>query len=181
VGEFRALIATVESEPKAGMTRWRVTNTWRGQAQSAARVDGFEIGDQYVRRPFAFNIDAPSELGGANRFANPQEHLLAALNACMSASFAALCALNGVEIESLEVVTEGQVDLRGFLGIDSSVSSGYDELTSVVTVRGSASAEVFQDIFEAMLAMSPNVHGLTHAVRLNSSLVLALSDWERVP
>lgn len=173
VGDVRALIAAVQEDSAAGLTRWRVANTWRGQAQSAARVDGFEIGGRYVPRPFAFNIDEPAELGGANRFANPQECLLAALNACMTVGFTALCALQGIEIEQLEIVTEGDIDLRGFFGLDGAVSPGYDKLTTVVTVKGSASPEAFQDIFEAMLATSPNAHNITKPIELKSSLVVA--------
>jgi hypothetical protein len=36
-----------------------------------------------VSRHFAIDIDEPFELGGGNAFANPQEYLLAGLNACM--------------------------------------------------------------------------------------------------
>jgi uncharacterized OsmC-like protein len=173
VGDVRGLIAIVEASPKSGMTRWRVTNTWQGRMQSAARVDGFEIGGEHVRRPFEFDIDEPGELGGANRFANPQEYLLAALNACMTVGFTALCALNGVEIETLEIVTEGDIDLRGFFGLDGSVSPGYDQLKTVMTVKGSASQETFQEIFQAMLATSPNVHNITRPITLDSSLGIA--------
>jgi len=35
-----------------------------------------------VPRQFSIDIDEPCGLGGSNRFANPQEHLLAELNAC---------------------------------------------------------------------------------------------------
>ena len=173
VADVRALIAAVDERPQAGLTRWRVANTWRGQTQSVARVDGFEIGGAYVPRPFALNIDEPAELGGANRFANPQEYLLAALNACMTVGFTALCALNGIEIEQLEIVTEGDIDLRGFFGLDASISPGYDRLKTVITVKGAASPERFQEIFQAMLATSPNVHNITRPVALNSSLVVA--------
>jgi uncharacterized OsmC-like protein len=173
VADVRDLIAAVQANSKNGMTRWRVTNTWQGRMQSAARIDGFEMGGEQVRRPFEFDVDEPLELGGANRFANPQEHLLAALNACMTVGFTALCALNGVEIETLEIVTEGDIDLRGFFGLESSVSPGYDQLKTVMTVKGSASQETFQEIFQAMLATSPNVHNITRPIALASSLVVA--------
>ena len=38
-------------------------------------------------------IDEPLDLGGASGYANPQEYLLAALNACMIVDYTALCAL----------------------------------------------------------------------------------------
>jgi hypothetical protein len=36
-----------------------------------------------VTRRFSIDIDESRELGGSDHFANPQEHLIAALNACM--------------------------------------------------------------------------------------------------
>src|SRR5215813_15427147 len=77
-----ALIDEVDGDPAAGMTHWRVASAWQGGTRSRAQVDGFAIGGVDVTRRFAIDIDEPFELGGGNAFANPQESLLAALNAC---------------------------------------------------------------------------------------------------
>jgi uncharacterized OsmC-like protein len=116
-------------------------------------------------------VDEPLELGGTNLSANPQEYLLAALNACMTVGFTALCALNDIEIERLEVVTEGDIDLRGFFGLDPAVSPGYDALNTTLRVKGSASPEEFEHIFQTMLATSPNVHNITRPIALTPVLV----------
>ena len=42
VGDVRALIAAVDQDAQAGQTRWQVKNTWRGQTQSAARIDALD-------------------------------------------------------------------------------------------------------------------------------------------
>ena len=76
-------------------------------------------------RQFTIDIDEPYELGGSNRHANPQEHLLAALNACMMVGYVAQCSLRGITLEKLEIESEGDIDLRGFLGLDPAVSPGY--------------------------------------------------------
>ena len=104
------------------------TTTWQGQARSRTQVDGFEIGGEQVARRFAIDIDEPCELGGTNLFANPQEHLLAALNACMTVGYVAQCAVRGITLESLVIETKGEIDLRGFLGIDPAVPPGYESL-----------------------------------------------------
>ena len=65
-----------------------------------------------VKRRFYRSISTgSSELGGSNRFADPQEHLLAALNACMTVGYAAQCAVREITLESLEIETEGEIDL----------------------------------------------------------------------
>ncbi|MGC7358423.1 OsmC family protein, partial [Mycobacteroides abscessus subsp. massiliense] len=65
--------------------------------------------------------DEPPELLGGNTAPNPQELLMAALNACMSVGYAAVAATMGVTVRSLEIETTGELDLRGFLGLDANV------------------------------------------------------------
>ena len=88
-------------------------------------------------RRFSIDIDEPHELGGTNRFANPQEHLIAALNACMTVGYVAQCAVRGITLESLAIETDGEIDLRGFLGIDPAVPPGYENLNYIVRIKGS--------------------------------------------
>jgi uncharacterized OsmC-like protein len=173
VEDVRALMGHVAADPAAGVTRWRVASKWEGRMRSSAQVDGFEIGGHAVPRPFRMEVDEPLELGGANHFANPQEYLLTALNACMTVGFTALCALHGIELEVLEIVTEGDIDLRGFFGLDASVSPGYEHLDTCLHVRGSASPAEFQKIFELMLATSPNVHNVTRPIALKACLTVS--------
>jgi uncharacterized OsmC-like protein len=172
VDDVRTLLGYVAENSVAGMTRWRVASSWSGGMRSRAGVEGFEIGGMTVDRPFSIQVDEPLELGGSNLSPNPQEYLLAALNACMTVGFTALCALDGIEIETLEIASEGDIDLRGFLGLDAAVSPGYDALSVVVRVKGSASPAEFRRIFDAMLATSPNVHNITRPIALTPSLVV---------
>ena len=167
-----ALIGRVKSEPGSGTTKWRVATTWQGQTRSRAEVEGFGIGGELVRRPFSIDIDEPLELGGSNRFANPQEHLIAALNACMTVGYVAQCAVRGITLESLAIETEGEIDLRGFLGIDPAVPNGYDSLRYTVRIKGSGTKTQFAEIHEAVMATSPNFYNLSRQVALKPTLVV---------
>ena len=137
VDDLFALIEGVKRDAAKGKTNWRVTTTWQGQTRSRAQVEGFGIGGEQVPRRFSIDIDEPCELGGTNRFANPQEHLIAALNACMTVGYVAQCAVRGITLESLEIETDGEIDLRGFLGIDPAVLPGYENLSYIVRIKGS--------------------------------------------
>src|SRR5215468_3175110 len=99
VDDLFALIDGVRRDAAKGKTTWRVTTTWQGQTHSRAQVESFGIGGEQVPRRFAIDIDEPYELGGSNRFANPQEHLLAALNACMTVGYVAQCSVRGITLE----------------------------------------------------------------------------------
>src|ERR1700686_5352822 len=135
VDDLFALIDGVKRQPAKGKTNWHVTTTWQGQARSRAEVESFEIGGERVPRRFSIDIDEPRELGGSNSFANPQEHLIAALNACMPVGYVAQCAVRGITLQSLEIETEGDIDLRGFLGIDPDVANGYESLRYTVRIK----------------------------------------------
>jgi uncharacterized OsmC-like protein len=166
------LIDEVDSDPMKGMTHWRVASAWQGGTHSRAQVDGFAMGGANVPRRFAIDIDEPFELGGGNAYANPQEYLLAAMNACMIVGYAALCALQGITLEKLEITTEGDIDLRGFFGLDQSVAAGYRELKSQVVIKGDGSEEQFQKIHQMVLATSPNFFNITRAIRVMPELTV---------
>ena len=172
VDDLFALIEGVKRDTAKAKTNWRVTTTWQGQARSRAQVDGFEIGGERVPRRFAIDIDEPYELGGTNRFANPQEHLIAALNACMTVGYVAQCAVRGITLESLEIETDGEIDLRGFLGLDPAVSAGYENLRYTVRIKGSGTKEEFAEIHAAVMATSPNFYNLSRSVALKPTLVV---------
>jgi uncharacterized OsmC-like protein len=172
VDDLFALIDGVKREPAKGKTNWHVTTTWQGQARSRSEVESFEIGGEPVPRRFSIDIDEPRELGGSNSFANPQEHLIAALNACMTVGYVAQCAVRGITLESLAIETDGEIDLRGFLGIDPSVPQGYENLSYTVRVKGNGTKEQFVEIHEAVMATSPNFYNMSRPVALKPALIV---------
>jgi organic hydroperoxide reductase OsmC/OhrA len=92
---LRESINAITQDTAKGMTHWQVTSDWRGGARSDTHVTAYKIGGQTVPKDFTIKIDEPLELCGTNRYANPQEHLLAAMNACMIVTYTAYCAHRG--------------------------------------------------------------------------------------
>jgi uncharacterized OsmC-like protein len=172
VDDLFALIEGIRRDPAKGASRWRVATSWQGQTRSRSQVEGFGIGGEEVERRFTIDIDEPRELGGSNRFANPQEHLIAALNACIMVGYVAQCAVRGITLENLAIETEGEIDLRGFLGIDPAVPRGYDNLRYKVRIKGNGTKEQFAEIHEAVMATSPNFYNLSRPVALKPTLVV---------
>lgn len=172
VDDLLALIDEVTRDASKAVTRWRVASSWQGQTRTRAEVQGFSIGAQQVPRRFTIEIDEPCELGGSNRFANPQEHLIAALNACMTVGYVAQCAVRGITLQSLEIETEGDIDLRGFLGLDPQIANGYESLRCTVRIKGNGTREQFAEVHHAVMATSPNVYNLANAIELKPTLVV---------
>ena len=162
----------IAQDPEKGQTRWEVTSHWCGGTRSDTRVTRYTIGGKQIAKDFTIKIDEPLELCGTNQYGNPQEHLFAALNACMIVGYSALCAVEGIELEELRIETHGDIDLRGFLGLDSTVKPGYDEIHYAVYVKGSGTPEQFEKIHRTVMATSPNYFNLSNAIPLRSRLVV---------
>ena len=165
-------IHAVSKDPAPGMTTWRVATQWAGGTRSDTHVDHYMIGGERVDKDFTIKIDEPLEIGGTNQYANPQEYLLAAMNACMMVGYVAVASLIGVELESVRIETEGDIDLRGFHGVDKNVAPGYESLKQTVFIKGNGTEEEFRKIHEMAWATAPNRHNITNAVALNTDLVI---------
>src|SRR5260221_12796040 len=103
VDDLFALIDGVKQDAAKAKTNWRVTTTWQGQTRSRAQVEGFGIGGEQVPRRVSIDIDEPCELGGTNRFANPQEHLLAGLHGCVTVGDVSQGGARGIPPARLEL------------------------------------------------------------------------------
>jgi uncharacterized OsmC-like protein len=67
-------------------------------------------------------------VGGAGTGACSGDLLLGALAACAQLTCQMVASAMGIEAERIEVVVEGDLDLRGTLGIDREVPAGFGEI-----------------------------------------------------
>ncbi|MCC6680382.1 MAG: OsmC family protein [Phycisphaeraceae bacterium] len=169
---LHGLIDAVAADAEQGQTHWSVTTRWIDGGVAQTQVSHFAIAGQRVDKDFTIRHDEPFELGGTNTAPNPQEYLLAALNACMTVGYVALATLKGIRIESLEIETEGDIDLRGFLGLDPAVKPGYEQIRYTVRIKGDATPEQFQEIHELVKQTSPNYYNIANAIALKAELVV---------
>jgi uncharacterized OsmC-like protein len=169
---LRKLLNDVKHDGARGKTEWGVTTRWAGGAVTETEVTGFGISGTRVKRSFRFRTDEPRELAGTNEFANPQEYLLGAFNACMVVGYVAVASLFGIALESLEIETEGEIDLRGFLGLDPNVKAGYEELHYTVRVKGAGTEAQLREIHEIVMKTSPNRYNISQPIKLTSELVI---------
>jgi uncharacterized OsmC-like protein len=165
-------IAAVSADSSKAKTHWQVATYWKGGTRSDTKVSTASVGGERLTRDFTIKVDEPQELLGTNQFANPQEHLLAALNACMMVGYTFACAHAGIELQELRIETEGEIDLRGFMGLDATVKPGYDQLRYTVYIKGNGSPEQFENIHRTVMKQSPNYFNLSQPVPLRSRLVL---------
>jgi uncharacterized OsmC-like protein len=172
LGALRGLCETVAANPSEGRAGFRVCTRWAGGTRSVARVDNWQLGGRDKPRHFSIAADEPPELLGDSSAPNPQELLMAALNACVLVGYVAGCSVHGIELESIEIETAGELDLRGFLDLDKSVKPGYDEVEYIVRIKGNGTPEQFRQVHATVMATSPNFFNITHPVRVRPRLVI---------
>lgn len=169
---LRAAIDAISQDPAKGMTHWKAASSWLGGTRSDTRITTCVIGGQRVAKDFTISVDKPLELCGTNQYASPVEYLVAALNSCMIVGYTACCALAGIQLEELRIETEGDIDLRGFLGISPDVKPGYDQLRYTVHLKGNGTPEQFERIHRTVMATSPNYFNVRNPIPLRSRLVV---------
>jgi uncharacterized OsmC-like protein len=164
------VVEAIEQDAAKAKVSFNVTTRWQGQTRSETTVDGFIIAGERVARSHTIVADEPCELLGSDGAANPQELLMAAVNACMTVGYVAGAALKGITLDKLEIRTKGTLDLRGFLGLDDHVPPGYEAIDYVVEIAGNGAAEQFAEIHDTVMKTSPNYFNLNRPIRMNGTL-----------
>ena len=163
-------VSAINQDASCGNVQFRVKTEWLGQTRSESTVDGYRIGGQEVPRSFKIVADEPCELLGTDNAPNPQELLMSAVNACMMVGYVAQASVRGIRLDSCTIETRGELDLRGFLGLDTEVPNGYRQLDYLVTLEGDGTREQYEEIHEAVKATSPNFYNINQVIEMNGRL-----------
>lgn len=127
---LQGTVQAIDEDPELGKCRFRASNTWVGGNHNCTTITGFYGAKQEIahKQTFELHADEPPILAGNDDGANPVEHLLNALASCVTTSMVAHAAVRGIHIEELESELEGDIDLRGFLGLSENVPKGYTDI-----------------------------------------------------
>lgn len=117
-------------------------------------------------RSFTVAADEPAGLLGEDAAPNPQELLISAVNSCMVVGYVLEASRRGITLDTCRIETEGELDLRGFFGIDESVPTGYRRISYTVVLEGDGSRADFEAIHEAVTIASPNHFNLAQPVQM---------------
>ena len=173
--DLKALGEVVEAigqDPGQAKVAFNVTTRWAGQTRSETLVEGYTIGGERVTRTHKIVADEPFELLGGDSAPNPQELLMAAFNACITVGYVAGASLQGITLESLEIRTRGELDLRGFLGLSDDVIPGYESIAYEVKIKGDGTPEQFAEIHDTVLSTSPNYFNISRPIRVDATLTV---------
>ncbi|MDY6775272.1 MAG: OsmC family protein [Halobacteria archaeon] len=168
--KLESLLEDVNQNPEAASFTFRSETEWTGGFSSVTRISDFDHNGETVESPeFEIVGDEPEALLGEREGPNAVELLLGAVGSCLSVTYAGHAAAKGIEIEDMEFEFEGELDLRGFLGIGD-VRPGYDEISCRLSIETEASEEEIESLHEEVKQTSPLYDNVTNEVSLDISL-----------
>jgi uncharacterized OsmC-like protein len=163
VDQLFSAIELFKQKPEIAKFKFRATNTWIDGTHSRAMVkDFFGPGQEDTSRKLRyFDLDEPPVLLGKDEGTNPVEYLLVALSGCLTTALIAYASAKGITVKGVESRLEGDIDLRGFLGISEEVPVGYQEIRVFFKIDADISDEQKGELVKLAQKYSPVFNTIT--------------------
>lgn len=172
VEQLGQAVETITEQPEGGQFRFRAETEWTDGLQCVTTIDDFDqAGERIHTQEFHIEGDEPEQILGKRAAPNAVELLLAALGSCLSVGYAANAAAMGIELDDLRFELEGDIDLRGFLGISEDVRAGYNTLTCTAFLEADISEEELVELQDRVETTSPLMDNITNSVPLETNVV----------
>ena len=91
-------------------------------------------------------------------------------NECMSVGYVTGAATRGIKIKSLEIETDTDLDLGGFLGLDENLNPGVNEVRYNVRICADASQDQIEELHAHVMKTSPNFHNMARGIKVSPIL-----------
>ncbi|MCF6155543.1 MAG: OsmC family peroxiredoxin [Candidatus Brocadia sp.] len=172
VDQLYSTIEQIKKTPEIAKFKFRATNKWIDGTHNRATIkDFFGAGKEDTsRKPMMFELDEPPVLLGKNEGANPVEYLLVALSGCLTTSLIAHASAKGIKIKAVESRLEGDLDLRGFLGIAADVKVGYENIRVYFKIDADISEEKKEELIRMAQKYSPVFNSIANPVPVSVQL-----------
>lgn len=151
-------IDLLQAQPALARFQFRNRNRWISGGENRSRIQGFYgagAEDTSRSEPFVFTNGEPPVLLGANEGANPVEFLLHALAGCITTTFVLHATARGIEIEEIATEMEGDIDLRGLLGLDDAVPANYESIRVRMWIKANCPEEQLEELLAYTQRHSP--------------------------
>ncbi|RDB47157.1 OsmC family protein [Tsukamurella tyrosinosolvens] len=122
---------------------------------AATAVPQGTVGSVTTARQHTLVVDEPPTLGGDDTAINPVEAYLGALLSCQVVTYRFYADKLGITIDELKLSAEGDLDVRGFFGLDETVRPGFTAVRVIVDITGPDSAERYRELTDTVDAHCP--------------------------
>jgi uncharacterized OsmC-like protein len=160
------VFSSMQNRPEMAKVAFSVKSQWNGGFSVAATASkGFRVGGQNMERNTGYNTqyDFPVQLSGEGRGPTVCEGCMGALAACLTQTTVAHATSRGIQLDSIDIDVEGEVDMRGFAGISNEVRPGAQQFRVNMNIKSSsASKEQLDELREIGKRFSPAFDTLTN-------------------
>ena len=172
VSELFKTIDAIKGNSEIAKFKFRATNEWINGTHCRATIKDFygALKEDDSRPAMNYDMDEPPVLLGNNKGRNPVEYLLVALSGCLTTSLIAHASAKGVEIKGVESRYEGDIDLRGFLGISEDVPVGYKQIRVYFKIDADISDEQKEELIGMAQKYSPVFNTITRSAPVSVQL-----------
>jgi uncharacterized OsmC-like protein len=166
VTDLMQTMEAVKADPTVAKFRFRLNNEWLEGGHNRSTLNEFYGAGQLHQRSKSFLIhaDEPTVLLGRDQAPNPAEYLLTALAACVTSSLVYHAAARGIKIEEVESQVEGDVDVRGFLGLDPGVRNGFQNIRMTLAIHADVTDKQLEELASLGTGFSPVFDSVTNGV-----------------
>ncbi|HYD88239.1 MAG TPA: OsmC family protein [Vitreimonas sp.] len=162
-------IEAVKANAEIAKFNFRAKNSWMGGDRNRSTIKEFTgaLAEQRTGvQAFIADNGEPDVLLGEDNAPNPVEWLLHALIGCMTTTTAYHAAARNIVIEAIDSELDGDLDLRGFLGLSEEVRKGYQ----AIRVRMRVKTKAMPETIKALTQMSPVLDVVSKSVPVTVSV-----------
>ncbi|MGI5217142.1 OsmC family protein [Nocardia sp. CA-290969] len=131
------------------------------------------VGSAITAGAHGLRVDEPPSLGGEDTALNPVEAYLGALISCQIVTYRFWAQRLGIVVDDLSIEAEGDLDVRGFFGLDDTVRAGFQAVRVRVRISGPETAQRYAELQAAVDAHCPVLDLTTGATPVETTLETA--------
>ncbi len=166
VDRLVATIDAITNQPELGKFQFRARSRWINGGHYASTIsDFYGAGKEDAHKnSFTLQGDEPDVLLGDDNGPNPVEFVLHGLAGCLSTTFVYYAAAEGVKIDAISYTLEGDLDVRGLLGISKKVRPGFQNIRVMFHIQSDAPMEKLQELVKLAQMRSPVFNTISEPV-----------------
>lgn len=161
-------LAQIAGEAGADKSRVRRTQKIEGEWLLEKGGPQFQAEVSFEGGKVVFESDQPKNLGGGGTRPGPLHYCFFGLASCYTATFAAMAAMEGIELKTLTARLEGNLNFSRVFGL--SQEPVMEEIRITLQVKADAPREKLEEVEKLAAERCPAVFALTERVNLNTAL-----------
>jgi uncharacterized OsmC-like protein len=180
--QLGSLLNTIKDHPDASEAKFFVKTEWKCEDEDdsggfyvRSSCKDFQLGGQTIQRNKSYTMvfDFPPQFSGEGKGLTVCEGCMSSLGACITQTIVAHATARSINIDSISIDIEGNIDLQGFTGLSTDTRPGAQGFRLNVNIKSTtASKEQISQLYEIGKRFSPAFDTLTNGtsvIAVNSS------------